>query len=386
MVAALATGLWLGELVRPRLAPAPSLPSYAGLYAGVAPTVVNVGLEEPEARVGSGFAVSPEHVVTARHLVVGAERAVVRTIDGRSLEARVVGTDARTDLALLRTESSTLQPARLGDSEGLAIGDTVLAIGNPYGLGHSLAVGVLGSRGRRFASGEAAEGARYLQLTVPLYPGNSGGPIFDDSGAVVGVLAGTHAQGQSIGFALPVEALRRALPEMASGAQVTRAFLGVRTRDDAEGVHVVAVIPAGPAAKAGIAPGDRIEAVGVRSVRTTDALRAALDERYGEAPVQLRVGRGEESLDLRVRLTDWATTPVVASGMTLAVEPGTGGRVLAVRPRSRAERAGVREGDVIRSIDGLPVLAPADVQELLQGEAGSVEVLRDGVLVTARFE
>ncbi len=383
----LALGLWLRP---PPAAPAesPGWVSYADLYAGVAPVVVNVSLDQPEPRLGSGFAVAEDAVVTARHLVVGAERAVVRTSEGKVYEARVVGTDARTDLALLEVEGGELQPAALGRSEDLMIGDTVLAIGNPYGLGHSLAVGVLGSRGRRLDLGESEEGPRvdFLQLTIPLNPGNSGGPIFDSQGAVVGVLAGTHAQGQAIAFAVPVEVLQDALPELAAGAQVTRAFFGVRTEVRGDELVVSRVIPSGPGGRAGIREGDALVAVQGERVQTPDALRALLDRLPANEPVHVQVRRGAEHFHYPVRMGDWAVTPVVVAGMTLVAEPGSGGRVLAVRPRSRAERAGVAVEDIIRSVNGVPVQAPADVQELLQGEAAQVQVTRGGQPASVQFD
>jgi len=387
LAAGLAVGIFIGRST-PNAAPEISWTSYAEVYADVSPVVVNVSLDNPVPRLGSGFAVSEHRVITARHLVVGADKAVVRTVDGRVLQASVVGTDARSDLALLEVETGGLVPARLGRSADLAVGDTLLAIGNPYGLGHSLAVGVLGSRGRRIAAIDPVLGPRvdFLQLTIPLNPGNSGGPIFNSTGAVVGVLSGTHAQGQAIAFAVPIEDLVEVLPQLAEGARVTRAFMGVRTEERGESLVVTRVIPSGPAGQAGILPGDELLAVQNLAVKTPEALRTLLDTLPPNDAVHVQVARGSEHLHYAVRLEDWAVTPVVVAGMTLTAEAGSGGRVLAVRPRSRAERAGIKEDDVVESVNGVPVQAPADVQDLLEGEAAQVNVAREGTPLSVQFD
>ncbi len=382
----LAVGFGLGVLIaRPEVPAAPpaAWTSYAEVYAAVAPVVLNVSVESPVQRVGSGFALSDEHVVTARHLVADADAVLVRTIDGVERRARVVGTDARTDLALLEVEGAELKPSTLGRSTDLAVGDTLLAIGNPYGLGHSLAVGVLGSRGRRIATDNGQARVEFLQLAAPLNPGNSGGPIFDQGGRVVGVLTGTHAQGQAIAFAVPVETLRAALPQLMAGARVSDAFLGVRTETAVEGVRVIQVVPTGPAGRAGIRPGDVITRLGSQPVRTPGELRALVEARPVKSYVFIRLIRDDAVLAIDVGLEDRAEQPVVVAGMILRPEPGTGGRVVALRPRSRAERAGLREGDLIRAVEGVPVLAPADVEELLGGGVSArLEVVRDGVPLT----
>jgi len=350
---------------------------YADLYQRLAPVVVDVTIEEPRHRVGSGFAIGDRRVVTARHLVLDASWVTVRAVDGRSLRAEVVGTDARTDVAILETDLPGLTPAILGTSSQLRIGDEVLAIGNPYGLGHSLAVGVVGSRGRRL---EGGVDVGFLQLTIPLNPGNSGGPIFDERGEVVGVLAGTHSQGQSIAFAVPVEVLVDTLPALQRGARVSRAYLGVRTERRGDAVVVTSAIPSGPAARSGVLAGDRIVAVDGAPVDSPEALRTLLDSYPARSRVALELVRLGEALEIEVVLTDWAEHPVVTAGMTLRPLPGTGGEVVAVRPRSRSEQAGIAVGDVVRAVNGMPVQAPADVQDLLSaGAAARVEVERNGV-------
>jgi serine protease Do len=379
--------LLAGAVVAPWLRPAAPGDTWAPVYAQVAPSVVGITLEDPDPRIGSGFAVSETRVVTARHLVVGADGVTVRTVDGTAVPARVVGTDARTDLALLEADRPVFTAAELGSSADLRVGDTVLAIGNPYGLGHTLAVGIVGSPDRRLTgAGPAAPQVAFLQLTIPLNPGNSGGPVFSPDGRVVGVLAGTHAQGQSIAFAVPVEALMDVLPALAQGEQLSRAFLGARTEEVAGNVTVASVMPGGPADRAGMRAGDRIVTIDGEAVGSPEALHAFLDHLAGGTRARIGLERGGEKLVVDVELTDWAEHPLVIAGMTLRPAAGSGGEVVAVRPRSRAERAGIQIGDLVRTVDGIPVQAPADVQEVVTARPHpQVEVLRDGGVVTVQL-
>ncbi|MEZ4239406.1 MAG: trypsin-like peptidase domain-containing protein [Myxococcota bacterium] len=366
----LVVGFRLGT-VRPRPEP---WPSYAAVFERVAPSVVNVSLEGPVTRVGSGFAISPEEIVTARHLVVDAEQVLVRDISGRTLPAAVVGTDARTDLALLRVPGAGLQPVGVEDPVAHRVGDTVIAIGNPYGLSHSLAVGVIGGRGRRLL-GANEEGVAYLQLSIPLNPGNSGGPVFDGDGRLVGVLSGTHAQGQAIGFAVPASALTESLPALRAGQRVSRAFLGARAEVEDGALVVTSVIPSSPADRAGMRTGDVLVAFGDDPVATPRDLARALDRYDGGAEVPVSLRRDGAAQAVQVLLADWAEQPVVIGGMTLRPAPGAGARWWRAL-RSRAEKAGIAVGDVVRSVDGVPVRAPADIRDALaNGNPAQLDVV-----------
>ncbi|MCO4746036.1 MAG: trypsin-like peptidase domain-containing protein [Proteobacteria bacterium] len=375
-----------GRSTVPKTTAPAAFASYAEVYDRVAPVVVNVSLSEPDTRVGSGFAVARDQVVTARHLVVGARDVVVQGADGKAVWMRVVGTDARTDLALLRAESPVFEPAVLGSSDALVAGDTLLAIGNPYGLGHSLAVGVLGSRERRLVVREGGPSVDFLQLTIPLNPGNSGGPIFDGGGRIVGILAGTHSEGQAIAFAVPVEVLKDVLPALGKGARMTRAYLGARAVETDGGLMVSDVVPSGPADRAGVRVGDLLKSLDGQPLDTPETLRALLDGLPAGQRATLTFRRDGEDQAVDVGLTDWAERAVAVAGMTLRPNPGTGGRVVAVRPRSRAEKAGVRVGDIVRTVDGIPVRAPADVQDMLDpGEPAQIEAVRNGVPVVVQL-
>lgn len=369
-------------------------PTYAAVFDQVAPGVVNVSLEGPVARVGSGFALSADEVVTARHLVVDAEQVLIRDISGRTLPAAVVGTDARSDLALLKVPGAGFLPLDLAEAGAAPprVGDTVIAIGNPYGLSHSLAVGVVGGRGRRIEGAKGSDGANegprvdFLQLSIPLNPGNSGGPVFDRDGRVVGVLSGTHAQGQAIAFAVPVEVLIDVLPALRAGQRVSRAFLGIRVELDGGSVVVSSVIPSSPGDRAGIRAGDRLSAVGGEPINAPGDLARALDRYEGGESTSVRLLRDGGLKLVDVLLADWAEQPVVIGGMTLRPAPGAGGEVVAVRPRSRAERSGIAVGDVVRGVDGVPVRAPADIRDALaDGASAQLDVVRGGVPLSVQL-
>jgi len=376
-----ALGLGLATFPRP-------WPSYAGLFDEVAPTVVNVTVGLPVARVGSGVAVSANEVVTARHLVVDADEISVRDVRGRRLDAELVGSDARADLALLRVGQGGLSPVPLGRASTLRVGDPVVAIGNPYGLGHSLAAGVVGHLGRRLSSEDDGPRVDFVQLSIPLNPGNSGGPVFAVDGELVGVLSGTHAQGQAIAFAVPVEVVRSVLPALRRGEHISRAYLGLRAVDDGADVLVRSVTPHSPADRGGVRPGDRLRAADGEPLTGAADLQQVLDRLAGGDQLVLRMDRPSEGeVQADVTLADWAQQPVVAAGMTLVPHPGLGGEVVAVRPRSRAERGGVQVGDRVRSIDGVPARAPADVKAAVgDGAALQLELVRQGVPLAVQLE
>lgn len=381
IVVALLVGVAIGQSMTDRPDP---WPPYARVYTHVGPSVVTVGLDGPDPREGSGFAIARDRVVTARHLVVGVDALTVSDIDGRRYDARVLGTDARTDLALLEVPGGVLPSVQLGASD-LHVGDTILAIGNPFGLGHSLSVGVVGSTNRRIvgADGVPFGPARgFLQLSIPLNPGNSGGPVFDGRGRVVAILSGTHAQGQAIAFAVPVEVLIEALDQLELGERLSRAYIGVRTEANADHVLIAAVTPAGPGARAGLRVGDRLTSLDGAVINSPEAFHAALDRLTAGTTAQIGFERAGAAELVAVELSDWAEHTIVVAGMTLDPAAGTGGKVVAIRPRSRAETAGVRIGDMVRSVGGLPVQAPADVQQAIAMGRGPIEVLRDGAPMT----
>jgi S1-C subfamily serine protease len=359
-------------------APPPALATPAEVFAAVEGSVVSLRVRSPESRLGSGVAVSATEIATARHLVFDTVGPIeVTGANGPLGTAEVVGTDARTDLALLRLDGP-LSAAVLGDSRELRVGDPVLAVGNPFGLGHSLSVGVVGGV-RRQLDRDAGPRVAFLQLSIPLNPGNSGGPIFDLSGRVVGLLTGTHTQGQAIAFAVPAERVAESLPALRTGRQFSRAFLGVRVDDAGGSVRVTSVVPSSPADRAGIRPGDEISSFDEVTLGTSADFYGRLDALHGGARASLRLFRDGQLHVVPIELADWAEQPTVIAGLTLRPLPGSGGEVVAVRPDSRAARAGIEVDDVVRTVNGLPMQAPSDVKDALTGTTtAQLGILRGG--------
>ena len=379
IVGATALGVVLGaEFVRHFNVP-PSAPrSIAQIYEELRMSVVDLQIEGHAPRVGSGVVIGPHEIITARHLIPDSrERIVITTASGERIDARVKGTDARTDLALLTVESD-LMPAEVSSSASARVGDQVFAVGNPFGLGHSVSVGVIGATKRRLDRQNGPQ-VELLQLSIPLNPGNSGGPIFDREGRMVGLLTGTHTQGQGIGFAVPSEIVAASLPNLRLGKAVSRAFLGVRLNDTEEGVRVDSVLPEGPAARAGLQPGDLIASVDGHVVGSTEMLYSYLDTLTGSSKITATFYRDQELLLRDIQLVDWSQQPVVIAGMTLRPSPGTGGIVVAVRPRSRAAHAGIQANDIVQAVNGLPVRAPADAKDAIRSaSAVQLGIKRNG--------
>lgn len=382
-----AAGALAGALVTWGLPPRSSAwPSYAELFERGAPAVVNVTVDGEPGALGSGFAISPTEVITARHLVVAGDAVMVRGVDGRRHAARVVGTDARTDLALLQVQGAELPGVRLSGRGAVLVGETLVTVGNPQGFGHSLVVGTVGSLGHRLAPDAGGPQVGFLQLSMPLNRGNSGGPLFDEQGDVVGIVAGSHATGQSISFAVPVMALHDVLDQLRAGRHTGGAFLGAFTRVADQELVVHTVVPSSPADFGGIRPGDRIVAFDGDPVSTPQGLGDALWRRSRGDSVPVTITRDGVEEDRPVTLQDWARQAVVIGGMTLRPSSGNGGEVVAVRPGSRAERAGIEVGDQLTVVDGRPVRTPVDLQERLSGgQRAELEVLRGGRVVRLRL-
>lgn len=212
---------------------------------------------------GSGFVIDPSGlIVTNNHVVGRASRIMVQLGDGRQLPARVVGHDELTDLAVLRVDGVTDLPyVTWGDSRRVEAGDWILAAGNPFGLGGSVTAGIVSARGRDLGAGPFDN---FLQLDAPINPGNSGGPIFNMDGQVVGVSAiiiSPTGASVGIGFAIPSETASRVVGQLVTRGSISRGWLGVAVEEREGFVRITGVDRSGPAARAGLRPGDALLAV-----------------------------------------------------------------------------------------------------------------------------
>jgi len=218
--------------------------------------------------LGSGFVFGDGLIVTNHHVVQRAHEVRIRLFDRRELRASLLGSDPATDIALLRVEpSEQLEAVTLGDSDQLRVGDWVVAIGNPFGLSQTVTVGIVSALSRTIGAGPFDD---FIQTDASINPGNSGGPLFDMHGRVVGINTAIHAEGQGIGFAIPISMARPLIDQIRTTGRVVRAQLGVVFQDVApelasalgldhpHGAFVANVLPGSPAAEAGIQPGDVI--------------------------------------------------------------------------------------------------------------------------------
>lgn len=269
---------------------------------------------------GSGFIVDPEgYIVTNHHVIDGARHIVVTLASGTRLDARVVGDDPKTDLALLKVDApKRLAYVRFGDSDKARVGDWVVAMGDPFGLGRTATAGIISARGRNLRSSPYDD---YLQIDAPINPGNSGGPVFDTAGRVLGVdtaIYSPNGGNVGIGFAIPSNQARAIVAQLKKSGSVNRAWLGVQVRDldgqaagvlgldQLRGALVAAVLGGGPADAAGVQPGDVILAFDGKPIDSARSLSRILGSTPAERSVSLTVWRDGRKHDLSVHLGDAA--------------------------------------------------------------------------------
>lgn len=347
--------------------------------------------------MGSGFIISPDgYVVTNNHVVDKASEVEIGLDGGRTVRAKVVGVDPKTDLALLKiSEPGTYPFVQFGD-KAPRVGDWVIAVGNPFGLGGTVTAGIVSARGRDIGSGPYDD---YLQIDAPVNRGNSGGPTFDANGQVVGVNTAIYSpSGGSvgIGFAIPSEVAKDVIAALKDKGVVTRGYIGVQiqpvTQDIADSLGLktargalVAEAKSGPAAEAGIQSGDVIVAVNGESVETPRDLARKIAALGPDKTAKLTYLRGGAEKTAEVKLGKLPTTrqarmeergddgrPLAGLGLELAPAasvPGAGksGAVVAdIDPDGAAAAKGLRAGDVIVEAAGKPVSGPADVADALR--------------------
>jgi serine protease Do len=326
----------------PAPAPVPATFDVATLAERVTPTVVNIttthetrgsqvvdpfefffgpgGRSAPRDRMvqrhtalGTGFLIDTDgYVVTNEHVVRDAAGVRVRLSDDREFDAEVVGRDPKLDLAVLKLKgASSLPVAPLGSSEQLRVGEHVLAVGNPFGLGHTVTLGIVSAKARTIGAGPYDD---FIQTDASINPGNSGGPLFNWRGEVVGINTAIRAGANGIGFAIPVDALKDVLPQLREKGFVQRGKLGLAfqpmTRDLAsslgldapKGALVAQVEPGGPAERAGIKPGDVIVEVNGTPIHHAEELPRNVARNAPGAEIKVGVVRGKQRRDVTAKL------------------------------------------------------------------------------------
>src|SRR6266404_6307054 len=277
----------------------------------------SVPRERREKSLGSGVIVSPEgYILTNNHVIDGATDVTVTLHDKREMKAQVIGGDKRTDIALLRITGSNLPSVTLGDSSKVEVGDIVLAMGNPFGIGQTVTMGIVSAKGRAGMGIEEVED--FIQTDAPINPGNSGGALIDDEGHLVGIntaiLSGNSGGNQGIGFAVPINMARHVMDQIIEHGKVERAYLGILPQDvtpamakafgvsEARGALVGDVTPDGPAAHSDLKKGDIILAINGQPVADANQLRLQIGMMSPSASVKLKVLRDGKTHEIAVQL------------------------------------------------------------------------------------
>jgi S1-C subfamily serine protease len=251
---------------------------------------------------GSGFAIGDGRVVTNHHVVADAEVVAVR-VRGRRVRAKVLGSDPSTDIALLRLrpeQARRVEALSLGDSREVQPGDAAVVIGNPLGLARTITAGVVSATDRRVDAPDGFPIRDAIQTDAAVNPGNSGGPLLDAQGRVIGVIS--QGRGDGIAFAVPVATLERVVPQLERHGRVRRAYLGVSTTTSRRGALVREATEPGPAARAGLRGGDVIVAVGGRRVRDSEDVAAVVADRRPRERVEIEYLRDGERTSVEVVL------------------------------------------------------------------------------------
>jgi serine protease Do len=337
---------------------------------------------------GSGFIVDAKgHVITNAHVVEGADEVKVKLGDEREFSAKVIGRDQRLDLAVLELDGAKdTQGAALGSSTDLRVGEYVVAIGNPFGLGNTVTMGIVSAKARAIGAGPYDD---FIQTDASINPGNSGGPLFNLKGEVVGINTAINPNGQGIGFAIPVDALKDVLASLINTGRVARGYLGVLIQpvdatlgkalgmQGAKGALVAEVVPGGAADRAGVKSGDLIVAVDGTPVASSEDLPRIVARHAPGSNAKVDVLRGgkRQTLDIGLdELKDDAeradqkssprpgTNAPAGLGIEVGESPNRKGEIVVgrVMPGSSADGQ-LMPGDVILEVNQGPVHRPEDV-------------------------
>ena len=360
------------------------------------------GESQPQIAAGSGVIVDAKngYVMTNAHVVKDAREVLVTLKDNRRLPAKLVGADPGTDIALLKVEPKDLVEARFGDSDALRVGDFVVAIGNPFGIGQTATSGIVSALGRSGLSVEGYE--HFIQTDASINPGNSGGALINLKGELVGInsaIIGPSGGNVGIGFAVPSFIARAVMGQLIRYGEVRRGRLGISMQDvtGGEGAAVAEVQPDSPAAQAGLRKGDVVTALNGRPVRSAAELRARLGVTPVGETVELGIRRGKDNQVLKPRIGEIAGTGGVGgqalqelAGASLQEVERRGSRgreravlVAGVKAGSPAFKHGLRGGDVILGVNGRRIASVAELGKALRARGSvALNILRGDSLLS----
>ncbi len=372
-----------------------------------------------EKALGSGIVISSDgYILTNNHVVQNARTIQVKLTDGRTFSGKVIGTDPETDVALVKIDADNLQPITFADSDQAQVGDVVLAVGDPFGIGQTVTEGIISAKNRQGVSDDSSSDESFIQTDAAINPGNSGGPLIDTDGRLVGMntaILSRSGGNQGIGFAVPSDLCRWVADSLIKNGKVERGMLGVVIQNlspelakamnshRTSGALVSEVTPGTPADKAGIKSGDVVTQFDNKPVDDENSLKLMVAETAPGKSVPIQVDRNGQTLNLSVTLESLSAKTTLAKN-----EPNSNGNepqgdalhgvgvqdldrqtreelnipanvhgalITQVDPSSPSGEAGLREGDVIEEINHQPVRNAEDADRLTEGKGGTGETL-----------
>jgi serine protease Do len=362
--------------------------------------------EQREKGLGSGVIMTQDgYIVTNNHVVDGAADVTVTLADKREFKAKVIGTDPKSDIAVIKIDATNLSPITIADSSKVQVGDYALAVGDPFGVGQTVTMGIVSATGRSHLGIEAYED--FIQTDAPINPGNSGGALINDRGELIGINTAIIAHGsegnQGIGFAIPANMARNVMQQIVEHGKVTRAYLGIVPQDvtpdiarqfgekEARGALVADVSAGSPAQKSGLERSDIILDVNGKPVADSNELRMTISMMAPDSDAKLKVLRNGSEREIAVKLDAMPTEQAsksadksdgsansALSGVSvdnldaqsandLGLSPNTKGVVVTnVDPSSEAAEAGLRRGDVIQEVNRQPIKNTSDFERAMR--------------------
>ncbi|SMG56295.1 trypsin-like peptidase domain-containing protein [Paraburkholderia susongensis] len=406
-----------------------SAPDFSGIVSRYSPAVVHIGVKEAASidengerksggeALGSGFIISPDgYILTNNHVVDGASSVSVKLTDGREFHARVIGKDKTTDVAVVKIDATNLPTVKIGNPDNSKVGEWVVAIGSPYGFDSTVTSGIISAKSRSFSDDSPIP---FIQTDVPVNPGNSGGPLFNLNGEVIGINSMIYSRTggfQGLSFAIPIDAAMHVKDQLVATGHVTRGRIGVGVQpvsaeqakklglDSAGGALVGSVDPSGPAQAAGLRQGDVIVGVNGKRINNTTELIGQVAQLSPGAEATLNVWRngGERKLSITVG-TQSSEMASAAPREQLQQQPQQQSRPrlgVAVRPLTEDEQqeaslpggvvvqqvtgpaaeAGIQAGDIIVAVDGKVIHGVAQLKRIITqaDDSVSITVVRDG--------
>ena len=371
------------------------------------------GEARPSQGLGSGFIVSPDGIIlTNAHVVRSGTQILVRLTDKREYTAKVIGTDTQTDVAVIKIEATDLPVVKIGDPNAVRVGEWVVAIGSPYGFDNSVTAGIVSAKARSLPDGTYVP---FIQTDVAVNPGNSGGPLFNMNGEVIGINSQIYSRTggyQGLSFAIPIDVAAKVQNQLVKFGKVTRGRIGVTIQEvnqslaesfglkKTAGALVSSIEKDGPAAKAGIEPGDVILKVDGREVQGTMDVSGYVADLKPGSTAKVEVWRKGGSRELTVTVAEMQPQTVAAAPASAETEgklgvavrsltpeeqkqAGTAGGVLVENVAGAAAKAGLQPGDIILALNNTPVKDPEQLRGIVakSGKRVAVLVQRDAAKV-----